>query len=507
VAHAAITPGAKAPVGEAGHPAQQVCPTWLVAAVVAVGLALRGWILASPLGRLDSDEAVVGLMARHILDGELNAFFWGQTYGGTLDQFLTAGVFALVGPSVFALKAVQVALAGLACVLTWRVGRRIIGEGPARLAGLLFWIAPVAYLVYSTKSRGWYWVGLCLALGVVLVGLRLLDRPRWQEMAWLGLLVGLAWWTSPALLLLIGPAGAYLLVRRPALLRLLWAAVPPFLVGAAPWIRYNLVNDFASLVQPGAPEASTYLERLAGFFTTGLPLALGARSPYVQTWIGGAAGLSLYLAALLGFAFLLIRRRRALAPLLILALAYPLLFAVSESTVYVAEPRYLLFLAPVLVLLVASALATHGRQLGGLTLALVFSLVGLGTLSSWSDRQPPQTALAPGDLAPVLAVLERHDVSAAWAGYWTSYRLGFESNEDVTAASLGQVRYRPFQVEVAHHPAPAFVVERGGPEDVRLGPALAREGASHDREAAGSFAVYLPDRAVDPARLADVWSA
>jgi len=203
---------------------------------------------------------------------------------------LTIGSGGAVPPAWLVAAVVVV---GLACVLTWRVGRRIIGEGPARLAGLLFWIEPVAYLVYSTKSRGWYWVGLCLALGVVLVGLRLLDRPRWQEMAWLGLLVGLAWWTSPALLLLIGPAGAYLLVRRPALLRLLWAAVPPFLVGAAPWIRYNLVNDFASLVQPGAPEASTYLERLAGFFTTGLPLALGARSPYVQAWIGGAAGPSL----------------------------------------------------------------------------------------------------------------------------------------------------------------------------------------------------------------------
>ncbi|CAN5728211.1 hypothetical protein BH24ACT2_BH24ACT2_09550 [soil metagenome] len=29
-------------------------------------------------------------------------------------------------------------------------------------------------------------------------------------------------------------------VRRPALLRLLWAAVPPFLVGASPWIRYKV---------------------------------------------------------------------------------------------------------------------------------------------------------------------------------------------------------------------------------------------------------------------------
>jgi hypothetical protein len=36
----------------------------LVVAAVLAGLALRGWVLASPLGALDADEAIVGLMAR-----------------------------------------------------------------------------------------------------------------------------------------------------------------------------------------------------------------------------------------------------------------------------------------------------------------------------------------------------------------------------------------------------------------------------------------------------------
>src|SRR3712207_7162559 len=34
-------------------------------------------------GQLDSDEAVVGLMARRFLDGDFEAFYWGQHYAGT----------------------------------------------------------------------------------------------------------------------------------------------------------------------------------------------------------------------------------------------------------------------------------------------------------------------------------------------------------------------------------------------------------------------------------------
>ena len=39
----------------------------MVIAGVAAGIALRVWLLRLPTGVLDSDEAIVGLMARHML--------------------------------------------------------------------------------------------------------------------------------------------------------------------------------------------------------------------------------------------------------------------------------------------------------------------------------------------------------------------------------------------------------------------------------------------------------
>ena len=72
------------------------------ALAVGLGLALlalayRLLLLRTTLATVDSDQAVLGLMARHILHGERPVFFYGQSYQGALEAYLTAGVFRLLG--------------------------------------------------------------------------------------------------------------------------------------------------------------------------------------------------------------------------------------------------------------------------------------------------------------------------------------------------------------------------------------------------------------------------
>ena len=501
---------ATADLAHAADPAadrSNVPPVWLVVLVVGIGLAMRFWTLASPLGEADSDEAVVGLMAGQFLEGDFDTFFWGSNYGGTIDQILTAGVFALVGPSVAALKLVQVALAAGACLLTWRVGRRVVSEASARTAALLFWIAPAAYVLFSTKSRGWHWLGLCLALGIVLTCLKLVDRPRWQEASMLGLLLGLAFWTSPALGFLVLPAVAYAVARRPRLLALAWTALPAFLIGAAPWIRYNLSNGFVSLEQLPVPVQTTYLGRLAGFFTEALPMALGLKVPYSHAWIAGPVAVVLYGLALLGLAVLLAGRPPRLAPLLVLAVAYPLLFAATSSSFYVNEPRYLLYLAPVIALLVAIPLTSPRRQVAALAVAACLSVAGLASLVTWAGDHPDNYDLAAGELDLVISVLDQRGIETAWADYWTAYRLTFLTDEAVVAASVDYVRHLPYQQVVGASPEVAYVVHRATGPDQRLGGALADLGIEFERIDAGAFAVYLPDEPRHPSTLPGVFGS
>src|SRR2546430_759798 len=67
-----------------------------LAALLLLGLGVRLAIIFSPLGELDGDEAVVGLMARHIAFlGERPVFYYGQPYLGSLEAFSSAPLFVL----------------------------------------------------------------------------------------------------------------------------------------------------------------------------------------------------------------------------------------------------------------------------------------------------------------------------------------------------------------------------------------------------------------------------
>ena len=48
---------------------------------------------------MNSDAAVVGLQAMHILHGEWSWFLWGAGYQASFDAVLVAAAFAVTGPS------------------------------------------------------------------------------------------------------------------------------------------------------------------------------------------------------------------------------------------------------------------------------------------------------------------------------------------------------------------------------------------------------------------------
>src|SRR5262245_34929557 len=100
----------------------------LVLFAAGAGIALRAFVYASVLGSTNSDEAVLGLMARHVLHGEFTTFLWGTPYGGPQEAWLAAPIFAVFGSSVAALRVVPIALDIVGVFLIWRVGRRTIGE-------------------------------------------------------------------------------------------------------------------------------------------------------------------------------------------------------------------------------------------------------------------------------------------------------------------------------------------------------------------------------------------
>ena len=112
----------------------------------------------------NADEAVVALMARHILQGERPIFFYGQAYMGSLDAFLVAGGFLLLGQQVWVIRLVQALLYGGLIITTIGLGKEACGSWKIGfLAAGLMAIPTVNVTLYTTASLGGY--GEALLIG------------------------------------------------------------------------------------------------------------------------------------------------------------------------------------------------------------------------------------------------------------------------------------------------------------------------------------------------------
>jgi len=158
--------------------------------VVAVGVAFRFWLAVGPLGRPSSDESVVGLQALELVrHGHLDAFYWGQAYGGSLESILVAPWVWLFGTSTLALKVTTVLLGLTSSWLTWRIARHLLSPVVAAWTGVVSLIWPATLVWYGTKESGFYPLTATLGLAVVLIAVNIDEHPQ-RRLAWLG--VGIA---------------------------------------------------------------------------------------------------------------------------------------------------------------------------------------------------------------------------------------------------------------------------------------------------------------------------
>ena len=365
----------------------------------AAGVALRVWVHRSALGIPDSDEAVVGLMVDHAMRGEPTTFFWGQAYGGSQEALLTVPVFWIAGSSWLTLRLVPIALSVVAAVVVWRVGRRTIGEPAAGVAGGLAWIWPPFVIYKLTHQWGFYASGTLYSALVLLLTLRLAERPSKARAGTFGLVVGLALWQSAQLVPIVVTAIVWAVWRRRSVLRYAWIAAVFAVIGALPSIVWNVRNDWGSFMSP-IEDTTTYLHRLRVFASPLLPMLLGLRTPFTQERLLPAIPtLLLYaaIAALLAFGCFRARHHNA-SLLYVVALAFPFVYTLAPATFFSPEPKYLVVLSPVVVLLVAQLATTYWRATAVVAVALAVSIAHLeqdGDLLPHGASPTPRGAAGP----------------------------------------------------------------------------------------------------------------
>ena len=495
-------------------------PTIVAVGLTAVaGVALRVWAYRATIGTPNGDEAVMGLMTRHALDGELTTFYWGQAYGGTQEVLLTMPIFLLTGSSWLGLRIVPIVLSGFAALLVWRVGRRLMGEPAGTVAGLVFWIWPGFNIFWLTHQQGFYGSNVVYCALLLLLALRVAERPDRMRVGVFGLVLGLAFWQTAQIVPVAAGVVAWTVWKAPRALRQLHVAVPLALLGALPWIIWNVGHGWESLLQPDYGDKLRSVRLLA---SPVLPMITGLRAPLSAELLVPPAALTyvVYVVLVGAFVYGFVRSiRRDVSILYVVVAVFPLVYALSPKTsLALGTPRFVVVLTPVLALLVAQLATDWGRGAVILVLACVISVVTLQRTEEWFRDTPRRTTHAEGlgprhivqwvprDLGPLVDKLDALGLSHVYAEYWLAYRLNFDTDERIVAAhnafvevrledgqavprTLDADRYPPYteQVREARH---GFVFYRQFVDMIPIVPELERLG--YRRHDVGSYVVYAP---------------
>jgi hypothetical protein len=441
--------------------------------IAVLGLLYRLFYIYYTSAVIDSDEAIVGLMAKHALEsGYMPIFYYGQHYMGSLEPLLVTLLFAIFGISAVALKMVPLFFAvGLIplCYLLTRFffanDPSIINSHQARLgalfASLLMALPPAAMVEWSTKARGGFTEVIFIGLLAMLVTLKWYRTLAYREIFWCALLLGVGWWVNNQIIFFILPIfllilyrGIYVSYHLGMFMTMLRQAMLGFLcffIGSLLYWFYNLQTNFASLGMLGG--ARNLGDNLYGLFSSALPIISGARQFWHdQDIFSGASWVALGLYIVI---FNYLRKGYALFwfPALFLCVAMlvsaPLIFSFSSFGTLVSAPRYLLPLYPVLFACVGVAVVSVKN--GSLRYAIAGALLVLHICSYWwngpYDPGEPFTynsERVSRDHKELLAFLSTNNIKVVKAPYWLAYRLAFESREQVKPVLIGD----PYQVRI-----------------------------------------------------------
>lgn len=476
------------------------------------GILLRAGFLVTP--HLDSDQAIFGLQAMHVLTGEYPAFSWGTAYIGTAPTFLTAVVFFLFGASRLTLDVVPTIETAFWLPLTYLLGSRLAGERGGTACMVLSALAPGYLVIHGAWARHGYME--TVLLGTILF---LLAERWWRERGGpmagrrqafvLGFVAGLAWWTNFLSIYFLAPIGLVVLGG-------LWrttagtfrSAAWGFGAGSLPFWIVNLGAGFPSLAMFGSGNAGHIRHNLLDFWFTGLPRLLAL--PVDEPGILKALGWMIYLGFLALMALAVSQRPpenlhpRASKFLKRLVLAsvivFPVIYSASSFGSAILEFGTLRYLLPVFVLVYPLvALGFSGERWSWAKRGLMISLIAAALVSNakeyaWAwggeeyQRQVEESAREERLFVELLARgLDRVRVM----DYWQGPKLTFDSGERIIFAEMGAGRYLAYSRVVAASARSAFLLEsdNGFEAQVRA------MGAEVKRERMEGFEVYHGFRA------------
>lgn len=522
-----------------------------------IALALKAILLAFDVFPFNADEAVVALMARHILQGAPPVFFYGQAYLGSLDAWLIAFAFLIFGQTVLAIRIMQTILYVGTIITTYLLGLKIFDKWVAASAALLLAIPTVLITLYTTATLGGYGEVLLIGNILLLWTLRLVSQTSevaetaktsevlrarpfgFAEWFFFGFLAGVGFWGFGFLGIYFPPIAITLLyhyfksrktISLVSFLPFISFAFLGFALGSFPWWQATFfgAETISELGGSHLPEMtfgalSGPALRFVNLIILGFPVIIGMRPPWAVKWLALPLA-PLAMIVILGAMVWATRTSRAdwrRALLVGVSVTLMIAFVVTQ---FGLDPsgRYFLPLATPLALFTADLLKRvkqeYRRMAYGLLGAmLIFNLWG----NVESAASPPFITTQFDSVAQVdhrylpqlIQFLNEQGERRGYTNYWVEFPLAFLSREELIYESRlpyhedfrytsRDNRYAPYSKMVADSQRVAYITTKHPALNQRIRDGLNRLGVTFAEKQIGDYIIfYALSRKVEPQEI------
>ena len=446
---------------------------FLLLAVILIGILFRlaFFFYAYHVLPLSSDEAWPGLMAMHMLEGEFPVVYWGQTYMGTQESFIDTVLIFLFGAHTLTIRLYPLAFAILFLLASYWLARSSYNR-EVGLITLVLLAIPTPYLAMCGAVIP---PDNCLAITTLgsialLLTSRIITAERrnlWTFIL-LGAVLGYAFWLHLLIISYIVVAVLFLFLKDKLLLirkEFLGLALA-FFVTSLPFWWFNWTHDFATfgdVGQQGDWARTLTMLQIALMYTVqffiGMRIMLYGDSSNNVTlppalyyllaaiWIGVLVlVLIVSWKRLWRLCYLSLKNTDSTALLLVMTVVSIAVFARSQRS-GPNDARYLLPILSALPILFAYGLwRLHQwtRPVFYVLLAIVLVAQVWGNVllaKAWNNPALVAGTLELPDTRPLIRFLQQTGIRHAYAHYWLSYRMTYETQENIIVSEPYNKRF------------------------------------------------------------------
>ena len=530
---------------------KEIQPVSFLIIPVLIAAVFKLWLLSTGSIPFNADEAIVALMAKHINQGEIPVFFYGQAYMGSLDAILASIGFRLFGEHVWIIRFVQSILyLGTVFTLTL-LGKQLLGTNKAALyVGLLAAIPPVNVTLYTTVSLGGYGEILLFGNLLLLGGIKIIKDSQKRDLkifSWnmlfvllWSILAGFSFWvfglslvySIPVIILTlhnflktkqIQQIGTYLFVFLLGII-----------IGAMPWLFFAFREGSTVLLAELAggaiadTNASLFLlqplRRLSNLLLLGGTAIFGLRPPWGVQWM-----------------------MLPLIPFVMIFWLMAIYYSIRKMAIERYQPGYLLVYLLGIILILGFIFTPYGGDPSGryfLPLIVPMAIIGADFLvTQFSDKKYAQIALLvlvlvfdlggtvqsviktpPGittqfdeitqidheNIDELIVFLQSNKITRGYSNYWVAYPLAFLSDEQILYVprlpyhedfryTARDDRYLPYTKIVQKSSDIGYITTKHEPLNEYLRDKFLSKGITWNEERIGDYQIfYNLSRAIHP---------